>query len=300
MGCWNKTCGISGLFVKAHEKVYVITLLKNIFEERSLATSFWYPIPFLFISTYDEYGSGENSHKNIKYVLQAIKDNLVEMPLEENKYHDIAINKDIFNEKLFFDAVLEGRLKVHNKGYDKTKYPEIPVDFTMLRKDVVDYICENHKKDMYTGSGHVCYKYKDIISLIPEYIERLEKYLLNKDEDCLWLFKLSNIYNHEERNFLSIYLRSIDIEYQFQQVFDYKKIIIDLMLENKKEEVKEILENILLFSYINSFMYSVRKQWMPGCYEGCQHEDHEPYKILNGSIDMVIKKIEEDHEEFNF
>ena len=34
MGCWNKTCGISNLFIEAGEKVYVFALEQNLHHDR--------------------------------------------------------------------------------------------------------------------------------------------------------------------------------------------------------------------------------------------------------------------------
>ncbi len=54
-----------------------------------------------FLSEYNDYGGGENSHKNIRYILDGLKQQLVEMPEGENQYHDISVSADRVNRRLW-------------------------------------------------------------------------------------------------------------------------------------------------------------------------------------------------------
>ena len=97
-------------------------------------TPFYSPMMMPFYAKYNDYGGGEEcSGIGLKPVMEAIKNQLVEIPLGKNEYHDIAVKKDNFDEELFFEACQERRLFV--EGYRKER---LHVEFVMFRKDIVD------------------------------------------------------------------------------------------------------------------------------------------------------------------
>lgn len=304
MGCWNKTCGISNLHINAGDRVYVVVLEEGSHHERCYSTAFWSPVMLPFLSTYNDYGGGEDSHKNIEYILKGLKEQLVEMPLGENQYHDIAVSADKMNEELFFEAVHEGRLKVGGR-YGAA---ESLVDFVMLRTDIVDSICENWERDMYVGDGkgtggygnnYVFYKFADLVAGVPEFLDKVEKDLLGvgeTDVDNILPPKLrmkyamrglSGVYDYKERNLVSIYLQGVD-DYRFSRIVRPSDVVIELMADGKREEAEAVLVDILRASFINSFMEQGRKLWMPGGHEGSQSAEHSPYRVLCGAITAVL------------
>ena len=60
MGCWNKTCGLSNLYINDNESVYTFVLVQNDDVSRCYNTSFYTPVLVPFECTYNDYGSGEN------------------------------------------------------------------------------------------------------------------------------------------------------------------------------------------------------------------------------------------------
>ena len=309
MGCWNKTCGISNLFIEAGEKVYVFALEQNLHHDRCYSTAFWKPVMLPFLSEYNDYGGGENSHKNIGYILDGLKQQLVEMPEGENQYHDIPVSTDKLNEELFFNAVHEGRLKINGR----TDADPL-IDFVMLRADVVDSICENWQRELYVGKGkgtggygnnYIFYKFEDIVAKVPEFMDKMSKELLepSKDEYKNSLppalrFKYSMQGLVEDRNLVSIYLRGID-DYQFSQILRPCDVVLQLMADGNREEAQAVLVDILRASFINSFMEFTRKQWMPAGHEGSQTQEHMPYRVLCDAINSVLNKKQAEWEEEN-
>lgn len=314
MGCWNKTCGISNLHIRAGEQTYVFVLEQNKHHDRCYSTAFWKPVMLPFLSEYNDYGAGENSHKNINYILEGLKERLVEMPQGENECHDIPVSADKLNEELFFEAVHEDRLRIADLYGN-----EIPVDFVMLRADIVDDICENWQRDMYVGRGkgtggygnnYIFYKFADIVAAVPEFLDKMEKELLgpadNELENMLppelrvrYVTRgLGGLYEYNERNLVSIYLSSID-DYNYSRIVRPTDVVIKLFAEGNREEAQAVLVDILRASFIDSFMNSVRKTWMPGGHEGSQSQEHKPYRVLSNAINLVLDREKAEWEEEN-
>lgn len=284
MGCWNKTCGLSSLHITAGTPVYVFMLERNTYEDdRCYSTAFWRPTLLPFLSEYNDYGGGENSHDNINYIIDALKERVVEMDVGENEYHDIAVKADQLNEELLFDAIHEGRLKVRHAT------EEVQVDFTMIRKDVVDHICENWVQQHYVGGGkgtigygrnYIEYKHQDLVDLLPAFIDDLMQ--SDNSFDVYRKFEMPDY-----TNILSRYICS-RASYRYGTLIRIPNVIQQLVIEDKRDEIEKILKDYLLGCFIDRFMESSRKVWIPGCHEGSQSMEHAPYRILNNAITEVL------------
>lgn len=314
MGCWNKTCGLSNLHINAGKQVYVFAIEENPHHDRCYATAFWRPVMLPFLSVYNDYGGGEDSHKNINYILEGLKKTLVEMPQGDNQYHDIPVTADAMDEELFFNAVHEGRLKVKDY-YGK----EAQVDFVMFRSDIVDSICESWQRDLYVGDGkgtggwnnnYVYYKFADIVAAVPKFLDRTEKELFDTSETNpenmlppelrikYAMRGLSGMYEYNDRNLVSIYLQGID-DYRFSRIVRPSDVVVRLLADGNRIEAEAVLVDILRASFINSFMESTRKQWMPAGHEGSQNQEHKPYRVLCSAITAVLDAEKAEWEEEN-
>lgn len=292
MGSWNKTCGLSNLHITAGTPVYVFMLEQNdVATDRCYSTAFWRPTLLPFLSQYNDYGGGENSHKNINYILDGLKSKLVEMDIGENQYHDIAVKADEMNEELLFEAVHEGRLKVRC-GRDV-----VQVDFTMIRKDVVDRICNNWVQTIYVGDGngtigygrnYIEHKFSDVLDAVPGFVEEL-----------MAISTPFGVYDKLDRpdykHPLSRYLGRSD--YRFGTIVRLHELIQSLVDAGQREHVESTLRDYLLGSFINAFMDECRKVWIPGCHEGSQSMEHTPYRVLNNAISEVLDAEEAEFED---
>lgn len=304
MGCWNKTCGLSNLHITSGTRVYTFVLEQNPHHDRCYSTAFWRPVMIPFLTTYNDYGGGENSHKNIEYILQGLREQLVEMPLGDNEYHDIEITAEKLDEELFFEAVHEGRLKVGDRfgGSDSL------VDFVMMRTDIVDSICENWVREQYVGDGegtggwgnnYNFYKFEDLVVGVPEFIDKLMGELNDTSENDVdsnlptelrlkyALFGLSGLYDYDDHNLVSSYLRGID-DYRFSRIVRPSDEVVKLAASGHREEAEALLVDILRATFINAFMEQSRKLWIPGCHEGSQSAEHSPYRVLCAAITTVL------------
>ena len=107
MGCWNKTCGLSNLHIFAGQPVYVVVLEQGGDNDRCYTTAFWKPVMLPFVSEYNDYGAGENSHSSIQYILNGLKENMVDVPLGENECHDIEVTAAKMDEELGWNTLPE-------------------------------------------------------------------------------------------------------------------------------------------------------------------------------------------------
>ena len=193
MGCWNKTCGLSNLYIKAGQEAYVFPLVKRSQDgERCYSHAFWKPMLLPFVTEYNDYGGGENTEPYIsKIAFEIIKNVLVEKKQGKNPYHDIPVKKEGFGEQQFFDAVHEGRLVMEDtklvfndkdETYQRLQI-EAPIDFVMFRKDVVVKLLKNWAVEDYVGHGkgtygyeksYVKYTYADVVRDIPAFVRRIQ------------------------------------------------------------------------------------------------------------------------------
>lgn len=307
MGCWNKTCGLSNLPIFAGSDVVVFPLVKaSDWKDRCYSTAMWAPTVLPFYSKYNDYGGGEEDHgPGLEYIMDGIKNVLVEQEAGENEYHDIPIKKDDFNIEMFYEGVHEHRLLIQGyTGKDRE------VDFVMFRKDVVDDICKTYEIESYVGSGkgtcgydnnYIKYKYEDIIAQIPAYVS----YLVNKYEEDVLAHSADDQYQKVYRYLMKISHRNRDLEdvkgldlissyiidnnYRYWNIVDIKEVIVDLIAAGKHNEARDMLKEHVLFVFMDQYLSSIRKIWSPGCHEGSQESDAEPYHVFIKVLDRALK-----------
>lgn len=303
MGSWNKTCGLSNLHITSGTPVYVFVLEHNRDNSNCYSTSLFSPLLLPFESVYNDYGGGEDS-SGIAFdlVMHGIKKNLVEMEVGENKYHDIAVNKENFNEEMFFDAVHEGRL------FKQGRFDKEPtrIEFTMLRKDIVDYILENREIEEYVGGNkgtiakwgdeknYIRYKFKDIVADIRPLLNAAMQELSECDK--------------EEREFKShsgfeyMNVQQIDNKvikwmrgdsYRYSRIVDFKNIISKALTIGTFESINKLealMVEYLKGIFIDNFMEAARKTWIPGGHEGSQNTSGGALRMLSAATIKILDK----------
>jgi hypothetical protein len=186
MGCWNGTCGLSGLPITHGEEMYVFPIVSVNADSFCYASALYRPVVLPFLAEYNDYGGGEKcSGVGLEINMLNIKNKLVEMEVGDNKYHDIAVKREGFDTDAFFEACHKSRLKFVNpmKNYPG-RPPENDVFFTMVRKDVVDRLWNDWTFDSWKGTNvkvpegfeSVGYRvknvtYKKLATLIPDFLD---------------------------------------------------------------------------------------------------------------------------------
>ncbi len=289
MGCWNKTCGLSGLPIFAGERVYVFVLIQNAdTSDRSYTTSFWRPVILPFETTYNDYGGGEDSDMvALNYILKSIRPVVVEQEQGDNKCHDIPISRESLGERLLFDAIHENRLFV-----TEWKNQPLQVDLVMFRKDIVDIILQEYTVQQYVGKGGDCghdnnnylkITLSTLVAELPKIIEASKQ-----TQKTPWRYSL--LTESGEFGFMNRICN-----HRFSTVCDLEGIILNTTTDD--QEKLYILKSVCMFTMLDNFMDSVRKTWSPGGHEGSQNSDTTSYKLLNRSVDGIISALEKQYSE---
>lgn len=311
MGCWNKTCGLSNLHIRANEDVYVFVLQKNPNTDRCYSTAFYKPLLLPFYSKYNDYGGGEDSHGvGLDYIMQGLREALVEVDVGENTSHDIAVTRDGFDEEAFFDSVHENRLQID--GY----HGPVEVDFVMFRKDIVDDILDNWVQEKYVGEGqgtsgygnsYLPYTFSDVLAGLPAALDRIEAMLSDELELTsvvktlprsaqIKFLGLGALFDWNHPNKVGWYIHRDN--YRYSQIVRVHEIIIEAMERGDRLAAEALMTDYLKAVYIDTFMDSVRKVWMPGGHEGSQAQDHDGYRaLINAMTKALDKELAEDADE---
>lgn len=302
MGCWNKTCGLSNLHIRAGEDVYVFVLEENTDKtDRCYSTAFWHPLLLPFMSKYNDYGGGEESSgPGFDLIMAGVADALVEMEQGENEYHDIPVKKEGFGEEQFFEAVHESRL--FTKSWrDKNSM----IDFVMMRKDIVDNILENYVIESYVGDGkgtcgwnnnYIQYKFEDILKDIPEFMDALVTRINPPGDDSgklkdlrlslMFMRGFDGVFDWKHPNKVGQWIRGDG--YRYSSIVNVQDAVIELLETNNRSAAEELMVEHLKGQFINGFMEVTRHNWAPGGHEGSQSNDHDGYRTLCNAITSVL------------
>ena len=129
MGCWNDTCFVTNLPVFAGDRVEVLFLRADpVSDSFCYPNDSWTPYSFTFNGKYDDYGGVEDCEGvAIPLLVEAIQENLVEMPEKTREYNGrISVdNLAVEREGLTIDKILdyeqEERLRVYQWEDSTTK-----------------------------------------------------------------------------------------------------------------------------------------------------------------------------------
>lgn len=298
MGSWSKTCGLSNLHITAGTPTYVFVLEKNKHYDHCYSTSLFSPLLLPFEADYDDYGGGENCRgAALPYIMEGLKHNLIEMELGENQYHDIAVKKDDFDDKLFFEAVHEDRMQIKNYGGEPTR-----VYFTMMRKDIVDDILENRVLELYVGGGkgtfakwgnekdYIRYKFSDVIASIRPLLERMVADSENLSE-VMRGFMMERIHKYREEYLAAMYLNGDGFRYS--RIVDIRDLVskaIEIGTAESIIKIEALIAEYIKGVFIDSFMLDARKTWIPGGHEGSQGYSGSALRMLALATIKVLDK----------
>ena len=294
MGCWNGTCGLTQLHITNGQDVVVFALVKNTATDSlCYTTPFYSPVQMPFYAKYNDYGGGEECGGfGLPLVMNAIKEKLVELPVGENEYHDIAVKKENFNDELFFEAVHENRLFIKGAQPRQRRH----VGFTMIHKVVWDNIIENRVVEQYVGDGkgttgwgnnYDVYKFADVIVALPACVDYIMETANDEGNPLRYYDPLRQLRNMGEKNLAAKWLqgagnwRNSNLTIPTFDIMQYAESgnVIDLT---------QYLTELLKFMWIDGFMLDTRKFWSPQAGAGSQNQEHEGYRLLIDSMTKVL------------
>jgi hypothetical protein len=289
MGCWNKTCALSNLPIYAGDEVYVFVLYNNPYAESNsscYSTDLYNPIFLPFESEYDAYGGGENSSGvAFPIIMDILRNNLIEKEVGENKYHDIAVKKDNFDENLFYTSIQENRLEINtNTGLRKVK-------FVMMRKDVIDSILDEWVIEEYEGydsvkeeSIYFKYKFSNVISSVNDFI-------LGYDTNNLNLNNFAHEMTEKGKNLAAKWLGA-----EPWSTIKTKDIVSNTLDFVPSVDSHELITTYIKGLFIHAFMERGRRTWQPPIGEGSQGEDFDVHELLAKTVIGTIESIQKEQD----
>lgn len=304
MGCWNQTCGLSSLHIRADDPVYVFLLEHMTDPGVTYSTGLFRPLLLPFEARYNDYGAGRGSSgKVFDTVMAAVRENLVELPQGANHYRDTPVSRENLGEEEFYKAIQNERLYLKPQG----PWPQRRLLFTMFRKDVVDHILENRDLVDFVGynqgscgfnNAYIRYRFKDVVTQVRPYIDGLieRSRRMNLPPDLAFLLVDSRTMGSP----ISNYLR--DSDSRFSRLVDVKDWLFkapQMTTEQELTDLEAVLTAYLRGQFVERFMLAARKTWVPGGHEGSQDESgdalHQLYSATLAALER--ERTEYDEEE---
>jgi hypothetical protein len=336
MGCWNGTCGLSGLPILQGTEIYVFPIVEAYRDSFCYSTALYRPSVLPFRAEYNDYGAGENCKGvGLDLLMEGIRNRLIEMDVGENEHHDIAVKRDGFDVEQFFEACHEKRLQFKNPlAHYPGEKPAKDVFFTMIRRDIADRLWNEWSFDLWKPSalkeipaGFEADKYyikgvtyAKLAELIPDYMEKqfdvfreeVDKLKAGVGDDETAKKILPALIEREMQSFFETPYKSREhllagtAEHMFStgysdggfsRISSVKEAILLKFICGEKEAAYELLRECLVGYMINSFMESTRKVWLPPMHQGSQSEQLDEYRLLNAIVEDVITERLKEYED---
>ncbi len=305
MGCWNQTCGLSQLHIRANQDVVVLALVKNNgVDSLCYTTPFYAPVMMPFYAKYNDYGGAEDcTGIGVDLVMNAIKEQLVELPVGPNEFHDIAVKREGFDTDVFFEAVHEDRLFIKGR-FDRQRQH---VGFVMIHKAVFDHVIENRVVERYVGANngttgwdnsyiHITFAdvAKDIETCVEHLFESCKKDLFRFDP----LRGLRTLNEGKEKAQVNTAAQWLaHDEYRYSSLVRPSLMVCDYVEANDREGLKGMLTEYLKAMWIDGFMMETRKFWSPQAGAGSQQQEPDGYLLLIDAMKSVLDAEKREYEE---
>ncbi len=304
MGCWNGTCGITQLPIFSGDPVVVFLLIENRLEDRvewaanghCYSNQYWTTRSIQLYGEYNDYGWFEfDDDWNSRFTLNAFQDDLVEMDLGENKYHDISVTKKSINSlEAVGEAIHEDRLFVHSVDLMSNKKMDRAIGTFAVHRRVFDAIVELGI-DIYKGEITV----KTLLESADEYIKKQREYVLSDTFSRMGFDFM--IGEHPSNVFSGVFGRGMG---EFSSVNGahilYRDKIRTMIIAGATDdELKPILEELSKYYIFDSAMGNLRKTWMPQAGSGSQADGLDLHKTVMNAALSRIKDYEDDIEDWD-
>lgn len=335
MGSWNSTCAVSNLHIRSGQEVVVFMLEKNHKERDNFCyTNSLYQLCYMpFFGKNNSYGEVEYCHgAGLELLIEDIRENLLEMELGDNQYHDTEVKKDEFNIEKLFEADHENRLFLTTeKDYfeydhdvlkhfaEKEKTGQLLDEEVKLKarleKNLQNGVAQGQRITHIQVHAHI---FNDILEkfYLKDYVangkggyKNVKRYFKDvlkdipavvaalqsqKGEEMYDFFPLSDV----EKNFVADFLNYINT-YDTSRTLSPMKTLKKMAKENKSsEEIEAVLVDFMKGKWFSYFMSATRKIYGPQCGVGSQSENLNAYEILTKSVSSIIKAEKKERKEW--
>lgn len=330
MGSWNKTCGLTGLPITYDEDVLVFPIIESPkMRGRCYSTALWSPMNLCFASKYNDYGGGEKSDEIMSdIIINLLRNDLVELEQGENEYHDIPITREKFDEEMFFNGVHEQRLlySVYRRPLDFVMMKRSSVDYILENYRPEIYVGDG-KGNIGYGNNYYGYSFQELLDdahkFLSHFRQSYEKSTSMNDDNPIYkeisnddgyknhkdvLVMMANWQLSSDRHHYSLefedhmdnpegrlaanWINFSDGEYNYFMNNEVRSLLKH-MITRPSENDDHVLKYHLISRFVDSFMDSVRKVWVPACHEGSQATIGREYLILSD----LLRKEHDDYME---
>lgn len=318
MGCWNQTCGLTQIHIRAGERVMIFPLAEASIRGMHYSTPFYTPLAVPFYGEYNDYGAAEECDGiGLHLALDLIKDKLVEIEQGNNQYHDIAVKKEEFNEDLFWEAIHEERLRITGWRGEETH----AVGIVMLKQSVFDHLAANlvfqdYDYDRTIGMAtYFDYKLQDVLDGVPEFVDAmltprfkipagLDEELAKELKDFMsFVEPISSVARKllsDENGEVKLIKDGINraaswLKYFGSHLSDGFSVTdqmntwsSDLVKAADRDGLIELITEHLKMKFVDKFFMMTRKVWSIQTGMGSQSDDHSGYQALVAAMSHVL------------
>lgn len=271
MGCWNTTCGISGLPIYHGEEVVVFLLVENdlsFMKDFVWSDTYFEPCLLPFYGQYNDYGSVENcSGAGLSVILNALRSKMTEMDWGENKSHDIPAKRDELTVENMFDLDREDRLFIdwvkEYKDVIKAEDRPLRVVHMQIKKSIFDYILNNF------AYGRKMLAEAEKTAANNKRTNALRKAFESTDKEMIAL------------------LDDIDFEEAYRMERGKGNQLLSAV-EVSRTKNPEAIKDLCKGAVIDVFMGWARKAWIKPIGNGSQDTNYEAHELLMAGMKEVI------------
>ena len=296
MGCWNGTCGITQMPIKAGEKVALIFLMENKYADHG-GSGFCYsdnqysPITIPIFGEYNDYGAIEEISRRNKTI---VFNHLIE--LIDNKQLIITSTDDNAEKpkdyEELFDIIHDDGLQTEDGGI---------VGFMLIHVDVYTALVEDMKSravygQYWTHGKKLAMGAEEYLKKAVENNKKMKelksKFLKLKEQGVSLfggasMFDICNMQDDYDNPFIA-------------QFSGPRKSILKYYIRILREtRSKSLVETLIDFSLFCSAMEFGRKMWIPQCGAGSQCQDYGIHQTIAKCINEQIEKVKKNYKRDN-
>lgn len=285
MGCWNETCAISNLPIRAGDPTYFIMLTRTPWEHKDGSTGcyyndHWFLRSLPVLGEYDDYGKIEEWKKDWIHdlIIEQFKLDLVN---KDQNQREETINIPAQNlENITFDNILdwlrEGNVKVRSGIGGGRK--ELDVVKCLVRKDVWDMLLQMSWKDW-----KLTHSFQNMEEDIKKYIALIQEAhhrTINDKNSFGMQFEFETLTSKIwfDNNFIAPFHAHPKPSPTYNGGYSFIKRWIDDKLVSGQFTEEEALQKYLKIGeviHVESMLTSLRKSWCPTTGTGSQDQEWE-------------------------
>lgn len=275
MGCWNETCAITNLPIRAGDPVVLMFLSKVMHSTEQdhaghcYANSVWTPRALPIYGKYDDYGSLEDIQEcyNTHYILDSMQMDIAEYRLVNHKREPKRLENNLDLSNLSMEEILEA---VHNDSlWVNGVGGAQPVGWMMMHAWAYNMLSE--KQDTWRGqyTQQLMKKFgEEFYQVVCETVAR------NKSKQYGGVFPSpvrvpdGNPYQALSRDYARL-----DGYGSVRGITNYMEVLIDLCAQGNSysdPSVQNVLDELGKFLIFNTNMQLLRKQYAPQSGKGSQ------------------------------